>query len=194
MLKIDFEQAFVLHNDYKDSEKDLFKLSLKILAFPILIIGALASAGLMSSVDGLREILDWPPLWLSLVVAGVLNAIVVRAYVVTDRVQTEAKYQVNALRSLYLSAVRDDLPEGWQPVWGSTNPYLATKAKLKAATLTPLILGLANAAYVGYGLDRTLYALNMGATGRTLSIVASALFFVIQLEMTWNVIRRWLKQ
>lgn len=100
MLKTDFEQAFVVHNDYRASERDLFKLSLKILAFPGVIAGALLSAKLISSSGNLAVVLQIPFIWLALIIAGILNTIVVRSYVATDRVQTEAKHQVNRLRML----------------------------------------------------------------------------------------------
>jgi hypothetical protein len=115
MLKTDFEQAFIVHNNYKDSERDLFKLSLKILAFPGVIAGALLSAKLISSSANLSEVLQIPLIWFALMASGILDTIVVRAYVVTDRVQTEAKHQVNRLRTLYLHALADEFPPGWAP-------------------------------------------------------------------------------
>lgn len=107
MLKTDFEQAFVIHNEYRASERDLFKLSLKILAFPGIIAGALLSAKLISSAENLSAVLEIPLIWLALMAAGLLNTIVVRSYIAADRVQTEAKHQVNRLRSLYLHALAD---------------------------------------------------------------------------------------
>ncbi|WFE43056.1 hypothetical protein [Verrucosispora sp. WMMD1129] len=73
MLLIDFEQAFILHNDYKDAERDLYKLSLRILAFPVLVAGALVSAKLISSVGQVGTVLRLPIIYAAAVIAGVLN-------------------------------------------------------------------------------------------------------------------------
>lgn len=193
MLKTDFEQAFVIHNEYRDSERDLFKLSLKILAFPGIIAGALLSAKIISSPENLSEVLQIPLTWLALIAAGVLNTIIVRSYVVTDRVQTEAKHQVNQLRALYLHALADEFPLGWTPVWGSVNPYLDTRVKFKAATLTPVTLGALNALYLAYGVDQILAYEAHVPWHAFISIPVGVLHLLIQLEFTWQVIRekRW---
>lgn len=189
LLLTDFEQAFVVHNLYQESERELFKLSLRILAFPFLIAGALVSAGLVASTSDVGEVFELPFIWAALIVAALLNAIVVRSYVVTDRVQTEAKHQVNRLRGLYLDALRHDFPPGWEPVWGKVNAYLDTKVKLKAAVMTPLILGIINAAYFGYGIDRLVagagFPLHL-AVSLPLGCVALA----VQMELTWEIARR----
>ncbi len=67
MLLIDFEQAFVVHNAYRDSERDLLRLSLRILAFPPVIAGALLSAKLISSPEQVSVVLRLPLIWLALV-------------------------------------------------------------------------------------------------------------------------------
>ncbi|GAB3811440.1 hypothetical protein [Micromonospora zhanjiangensis] len=190
MLLTDFEQAFVLHNDYKDAERDLYKLSLRILAFPVLVAGALVSAKLISSVGQVGTVLRLPIIYVAALVAGVLNTIVLRAYVVTDRVQTEAKHQVNRLRSLYLHALAAEFPEGWEPVWGSTNPYLESRRKLKAAALTSVVIGILNAAYVAVGVDRLIAYGAHVAWPLWLSVVTGALYFAIQMEVTWDFLRR----
>ncbi|GIJ07860.1 hypothetical protein ACFFMR_05585 [Micromonospora andamanensis] len=190
MLLTDFEQAFILHNDYKDAERDLYKLSLRILAFPVLVAGALVSAKLISSVGQVGTVLRLPIIYAAAVVAGVLNTIVLRAYVVTDRVQTEAKHQVNRLRSLYLHALAAEFPEGWKPVWGSTNPYLESRRKLKAAALTSVVIGSLNAAYVAVGADRLItYGTDISWTP-LLSAVLALIYFLLQMEFTWEVLRR----
>lgn len=189
MLLIDFEQAFVVHNAYRDSERDLLRLSLRILAFPPVIAGALLSAKLISSPEQVSVVLRLPLIWLALVAAGVLNSVVVRAYVVNDRVQTEAKHQVNRLRSLYLTALADKFPPGWQPVWGSTNPYLETRVKFKAAASTPILLGTANTVYVGYGLDRLLAYEAHVFWHLAATIPTAVLYLFIQLELAWNIFR-----
>lgn len=194
MLLIDFEQAFVIHNEYKDSERDLYKLSLKILAFPLVIIGAILSAGLISSVPEAIDVLKLPFIWFAFLAAGILNVIVVRAYVVTDRVQTEAKHQVNRLRTLYLHALQDRFPPGWEPVWGATNPYLDTRWKLRAAFLTPLVLGALNAIYVGCATDRLLVYQAGVAWHFGGAIGLAVCFYLLQLEVTWNILRSKLRK
>jgi len=192
MLLTDFEQAFILHNDYKDSERDLFKLALRILAFPGLIAGALLSAKLISSPANLSLVLEIPLIWIALIVAGVLNTLVVRAYVVTDRVQTEAKHQVNRLRTLYLHALADRFPPGWTPVWGSTNPYLETRLKFKAAATTPVVLGTLNALYVAYGTDQLLAHEAHLQWHLVVAIIIGIAYLGVQLEFTWTILRkRW---
>jgi hypothetical protein len=190
MLKTDFEQAFIIHNDYKDSERDLFKLSLKILAFPGIIAGALLSAKLISSSANLSEVLRIPLIWLALMVSGILDTIVVRAYVVTDRVQTEAKHQVNRLRALYLHALADEFPPGWTPVWGSTNPYLETRVKFKAAAVTPIVLGALNALYLAVGADQLLARETHLSWHAAVSVPVGILYLLIQLEFTWQIFRK----
>ncbi|MCX5066423.1 hypothetical protein OOJ91_11100 [Micromonospora lupini] len=190
MLLIDFEQAFVLHNDYKDAERDLYKLSLRILALPVLVAGALVSAKLISSVGQVGTVLQLPIIYAAALAAGVLNTVVLRAYVVTDRVQTEAKHQVNRLRSLYLHALASEFPEGWEPVWGSTNPYLESRRKLKAAALTSVVIGLLNAGYVAVGTDRLItYGTDIAWTP-LLSAGTAVVYFVLQMEFTWDFLRR----
>lgn len=189
MLKVDFEQAFEIHNQYKDAERDLFKFSLKVLAFPLLVIAALISARIFSSYNATIDLLDWPPLWVVTLLAGCLNIIVVRSYVVTDKVQTESKYQVNALRSLYLTSLAETFPDGWSPVWGSTNPYLATKIKLKAASLTSTMLSLMNAAYIGYSVDR-LFLQPWSRVHVLVALAVGLAIFLLQMEFTWSLIRR----
>ncbi|PZG16111.1 hypothetical protein C1I95_18305 [Micromonospora craterilacus] len=190
MLLTDFEQAFILHNDYKDAERDLYKLSLRILAFPVLVAGALVSAKLISSVGEVGTVLRLPIIYAAAVVAGVLNTIVLRAYVVTDRVQTEAKHQVNRLRSLYLHALAAEFPEGWKPVWGSTNPYLESRRKLKAAALTSVVIGSLNAGYVAVGADRLItYGTDIFWTP-LLSAAIAVFYFLLQMEFTWEVLRK----
>jgi hypothetical protein len=190
MLITDFQQAFIMHNYYRDSERDLLKLALKILAFPGVVVGALLSAKLFSSPADLSTVLQIPFIWLSLVAAGILNILVVRAYVVTDRVQTEAKHQVNRLRSLYLDALADRFPAGWSPVWGSVNPYLETRLKFKSSALTPVVLGVINAVYISYGLDRLL-AYKIHFRLHDLAAVTIALLCLgIQLEFTWEALRQ----
>ncbi|MCH6159955.1 hypothetical protein [Streptomyces marispadix] len=187
---VDFEQAFVLHNDYKTAERELYVLSLRILAFPIVIAGALLSAELISSTGNLGSALKLPVIWLALMASGLLNFVVVRAYVVTDRVQTESKHQVNRLRSLYLVSLAEHFPDGWEPVWGSTNAYLDTKIKLKAALLTPFILGTINALYVAVGLDSLLKYQVSISHHVAIAAFAGVVYLLLQLELTWNVIRR----
>ncbi|MGC5051549.1 hypothetical protein ACLQ2S_08875 [Micromonospora sp. DT48] len=190
MLLIDFEQAFILHNDYKDAERDLYKLSLRILAFPVLVAGALVSAKLISSVGQVGTVLRLPIIYAAVVIAGVLNTIVLRAYVVTDRVQTEAKHQVNRLRSLYLHALAAEFPEGWKPVWGSANPYLESRRKLKAAALTSVVIGSLNAAYVAVGTDRLIkYGTGISWTP-LLSAAFALIYFLLQMEFTWEVLQK----
>lgn len=186
MLLIDFEQAFVIHNAYQDSERDLYKLSLRILAFPIVVAGALISAKLISSVSQLGLVGRIPVVWISAIIAGILNTIVLRAYIVTDKVQTEAKHQVNRLRSLYLSAIRPTLPTGWQPVWGATNPYLETRRKLKAANLTAYILGILNAGYVAAGADRLLLYSEHASYHFAISIPLFVVYLALEMELTWT--------
>jgi hypothetical protein len=194
MLLIDFEQAFVVHNIYRESERDLFKLSLRILALPPIMAGTLLSAGLVSSTTQLAVILQLPIIWLALIAAGLINSIAVRSSVTTDRVQTEAKHQVNRLRALYLHTLADQFPPGWQPVWGSTNAHLDTRLKFKAAVFSPLILGSMNAVYVAYGTDRLL-AYQAGVSWHlALSVPMGLVYFFIQLETTWNIIREFHKR
>ncbi|MFG3420583.1 hypothetical protein [Micromonospora sp. NPDC048063] len=190
MLLIDFEQAFILHNDYKDAERDLYKLSLRILAFPVLVAGALVSAKLISSVGQVGTVLRLPIIYAAALVAGVLNTIVLRAYVVTDRVQTEAKHQVNRLRSLYLHALDTEFPKGWKPVWGSTNPYLESRRKLKAAALTSVVIGLLNAGYVAVGVDRLVTYGSDISWPVLLSVAIWLIYFLFQMEFTWDFLRR----
>ena len=190
MLITDFQQAFIAHNYYRDSQTDLFKLSLKILAFPGVVVGALLSAKLVSSPAHLAVVLQIPFIWLALIAAGVLNTIVVRSYVVADRVQTEAKHQVNRLRFLYLHALSDRFPSDWSPVWGSVNPYLETRLKFKAAASAPIVLGAINATYVGYGLDRLLADEAHLRLHNLTAIGVGLLHLAIQLEFTWQVLRR----
>jgi undecaprenyl pyrophosphate phosphatase UppP len=190
MLLIDFEQAFAVHNDYRSSERDLFKLSLKILSFPAVIGGVLLSAGLVSAVVDVDTVIQLPIIYVSLVISGVLNTIVLRALIVTDKVQTEAKHQVNRLRSLYLHALQPSLPPGWTPVWGSTNPYLETKKKAKAAVLNVFILATVNAGYVGFGVERALSQVVYAPWSITASVLFGCFYLLVQLEATWELIRR----
>lgn len=189
MLRTDFEQAFVVHNAYRGTEHSLYQLSLRIIAFPLLIAGALLSAGLIRSTESMSRVVQSPVIGLALVAAALLNTVVVRAYVSNDRVQTEAKHQVNRLRSLYLAALADRFPDGWKPVWGSTNPYLDTNVKFKAAALTPVLLGSINGLYVGYGMS-SLIGTHMAVYGRlSLAAVVGTSFFVGQLEAVWQFAR-----
>jgi hypothetical protein len=190
MLITDFEQTFVVHNEYRDSERDLFKLSLRILAFPGIVGAALLSAKLISSTANLSQVLQIPFIWLSLIAAGILDIIVVRAYVVTDRVQTEAKHQVNRLRSLYLHALADRFPDGWRPVWGSANPYLETRIKFKAAAFTPVVLGAINAVYISYGIDCLLANEAHFHLHYLASVMIGLLCLGMQLEFTWQMLRK----
>lgn len=115
MLRTDFKQAFVVHNAYRGTEHSLYQLSLRIIAFPLLIAGALLSAGLIRSTESMGRVVQSPVIGLALVAAALLNTVVVRAYVSSDRVQTEAKHQVNRLRSLYLAALTDRFPTDGSP-------------------------------------------------------------------------------
>lgn len=189
MLKTDFEQAFIVHNNYKEAERDLFKLSLKILSTPAIIAGALLSAKLISSSADLSAVLQIPLIWLAMIASGVFDTIVVRAYVVNDLVQTEAKHQVNRLRALYLHALADELPRGWTPVWGSTNPYLETRVKFKAATFTPIVLGSINALYVAFGADQLLANEAHMPLHEVVSAPVGVLYLLVQLEITWQFFR-----
>ena len=190
MLQTDFEQAFAVHHAYRESERALYQLSLRIIAFPVVIAGALLSAGLVRSSAQMDAVIRLPVISLALIAAALLNTVVVRAYVSNDRVQTESKHQVNRLRSLYLTALADRFPPGWEPVWGSTNPYLDTKVKFKAAMVTPLLLGAVNGLYLGYGVDAlTGFQLALAAHV-ALGAVVGLGFFALQLEAVWNLARR----
>lgn len=189
MLLVEFEQAFMVHNAYRESERDLFKLSLRILALPFILAGALLSAGLISAATQLSTILQLPIIWIALIAAGLINAIVVRSAVVNDRVQTEAKHQVNRLRGLYLHALASQFPTGWKPVWGSTNPYLDTRLKFKAAVFSPIVLGSINALYVAYGIDRLLFYQAHTAWHWAASVPAGVAYLAVQLEFTWTLLR-----
>lgn len=186
MLRTDFEQAFVVHNAYRSTEHSLYQLSLRIIAFPLLIIGALLSAGLIRSTERMGEIVQSPVIGLALITAAMLNTVVVRAHVSNDRVQTEAKHQVNRLRSLYLTALADRFPDGWKPVWGSTNPYLETNLKFKAAAFTSVLLGAINGLYVGYGTSALIGGHLLFAARLSLAAVVGTLYFVGQLEVVWQ--------
>jgi hypothetical protein len=192
MLRTDFEQAFVVHNAYRATEQALYQLSLRVIAFPLVIAGALLSAGLIRSTARMDQVVQNPVIALALVAAALLNTVVVRAYVSNDRVQTEAKHQVNRLRSLYLSALADQFPSGWKPVWGSTNPYLDTNVKFKAAALSPVLLGCVNGLYVGYGVSSLIGSHLEFAARIAVATVVGAVFFAGQLEAVWQFARtRW---
>ena len=190
MLCTDFEQAFVVHNAYRESERALFQLALRIFAFPLLIAGALLSAGLVRSSAQMNAVARLPVISLALIAAALLGAVVVRAYVSNDRVQTEAKHQVNRLRALYLAALEERFPPGWTPVWGARNPYLDTRVKFKAAVVTPLLLSAVGGLYLGYGVD-SLADFQMRLAGHgALGAVAGLVFFAAQTEAAWKLARR----
>jgi hypothetical protein len=144
----------------------------------------------ISSVGAVGSVLRLPIIYVAALVSGVLNTIVLRTYVVTDRVQTEAKHQVNRLRSLYLHALAFEFPEGWKPMWGSTNPYLESRRKLKAAVLTSVVIGALNAGYVAIGAGRLITYGSDISWALLLGVAMWVTYFLLQMEFTWDFLRK----
>lgn len=161
LLKIDFEKAFEVHEDYKKYTIDYWNILTKTTAFPVIIASVFMTAKYFSASPKLVDILDLEIIWYALVISGILNFATLRAYILTDRVHIEAKHQVNCIRSIYLIALKDFLPNNWSPCWGSTNAYMKRKIKLRGSNITSLIFGAINSTYFVYGLYRIILNQNI---------------------------------
>jgi len=151
LLKIDFEKAYVVHQDYKDEQTKLLQFSVKLLAFPVVVVSALLTAKIVSDLTTISELFELEVVWISFIISGILNVPVARAHIMTDIVQTESKHQVNRIRGLYLHILKPVLPDNWEPFWGDFNDQLDAEFKAKSANISSIILTLANATYVGFG-------------------------------------------
>jgi hypothetical protein len=152
LLKIDYQKSFDVHEDYKKIQINLIQLSIKIISFPIIVMAALMSAKIISGQHMISDILEIEAIWYSCLVSGIINIITLRKFIVTDKVQTEAKHHINKIRGLYLDFLQDTLPDNWQPTWGKNNKYLNRRIKLKGAALTSIILGSINSLYISFAL------------------------------------------
>lgn len=147
LLEIDFEQTFTVHEDYKRFQIDLLKLSLQVLSIPILVAAALISANIIASTE-IKSFLSIELIWYSMFISGMLNFIVVRMFITTDKVQTEAKHHINKLRGIYLYFLKDSLPTSWEPEWKNKNKGLDKKFKLKGANLLAITFSFIDSLYV----------------------------------------------
>ena len=152
LLRIDFEKSFVVHQDYKAEQTKLLKFSIKLLSFPMLVIASLVAAKFFNGPINLSGILEIEIIWYCLIISGCLNIIVLRSYIVTDMVQTEAKHQVNSIRNLYLTLLQSKLGSRWRPHWGEFNASIHSKFKIKSASLASVFLALINSIYISIGV------------------------------------------
>jgi len=192
LLKIDFEKAYVIHQDYKIEQTKLLQFSVKLLAFPLVVISALLAAKIVSNLTTISELFELEFVWISFIISGILNVPVTRALIMTDIVQTEAKHQVNRIRGLYLHILKSLLPEKWEPHWGDFNDQLDAGFKAKSANISSAILTFTNAAYIGFGSYKIISNSNSSfdSTLMFIFLIFSVVLFLFQQQFVVSLINR----
>ncbi|MCQ3921642.1 MAG: hypothetical protein DPW13_11900 [Planctomycetes bacterium] len=155
LIAIDFQQVYEEHRTAENMAHSMLKISLSLLALPLLALGALLAAGRIDPKADLSLMSLPQPVALLMIFTAILD-IVPLFYVIENHTnETNCKHAINGFRSLYVqlkASTSQPILLAWQPLLSVDTTLPSSSSLLSSGHILFCALAFFNSLYMAAGV------------------------------------------